>query len=42
VAGRLGFARAIAPRSSPDPTGGELTLLRAATLPEALRAADLL
>jgi DNA repair protein RadA/Sms len=41
-AARLGFARAIGPRSSPEPEDRGLRLVRVATLPEALAAAGLL
>ncbi len=41
-ASRLGFRRAIAPRTAPDPTDGTLRLLRVGTLPEALAAAGLI
>jgi DNA repair protein RadA/Sms len=40
-AARLGFRRAIGPRSAPDPDADSLRLLRVATLPEALAAAGL-
>jgi DNA repair protein RadA/Sms len=40
-AARLGFTRAIAPRNSPDPDDHRLSLLRVATLPEALAVAGL-
>ncbi|MCB0969092.1 MAG: DNA repair protein RadA, partial [Ilumatobacter sp.] len=40
-AARLGFRRVIGPRSAPDPDDPRLTLLRVATLPEALAAAGL-
>ncbi|HEY5662677.1 MAG TPA: DNA repair protein RadA [Ilumatobacter sp.] len=40
-AGRLGFRRAIAPRSSPAPDDERLRMVRVATLTEALAAADL-
>jgi DNA repair protein RadA/Sms len=40
-AARLGFRRAIVPRSAPDPTDASLRLLRVGTLPEALAAANL-
>ena len=40
-AARLGFRRVIGPRSAPDPDDARLTLLRVATLPEALAAAGL-
>jgi DNA repair protein RadA/Sms len=38
---RLGFSRAIVPRNAPDPDVDGLSLLRVATLPEALMAAGL-
>ena len=38
---RLGFRRAIVPRNAPEPESTGLTLLRVATLPEALMAAGL-
>ena len=38
---RLGFTRAIVPRNAPDPEVEGLSLLRVATLPEALMAAGL-
>lgn len=38
---RLGFARAIVPRNSPDADGTDLHLVRVSTLPEALLAAGL-
>jgi DNA repair protein RadA/Sms len=41
-AARLGFTRAIGPRSAPDPTGRDMRLVRVATLPEALAAAGLI
>jgi DNA repair protein RadA/Sms len=40
-AARLGFRRAIGPRSAPEPDADSLRLLRVATLPEALKAAGL-
>jgi DNA repair protein RadA/Sms len=40
-AARLGFRRAIGPRSAPEPDADSLRLLRVATLPEALTAAGL-
>jgi DNA repair protein RadA/Sms len=40
-AARLGFRRAVGPRSAPEPDADSLRLLRVATLPEALQAAGL-
>jgi DNA repair protein RadA/Sms len=40
-AARLGFRRAIAPRTSPDPDDDRIRLVRTGTLPEALAAAGL-
>ena len=40
-AARLGFRRAIGPRTAPEPADGGLRLIRVATLPEALAAAGL-
>jgi DNA repair protein RadA/Sms len=40
-AARLGFRRAVGPRSAPEPEADSLRLLRVATLPEALAAAGL-
>jgi len=41
-AARLGFRRAIGPRSAPDPETTNMRLVRAATLPEALAASGLI
>jgi DNA repair protein RadA/Sms len=41
-AARLGFRRAVAPRSAPDPETRQLRLVRVATLPEALAATGLI
>ena len=40
-AARLGFRRAIGPKSAPDPDNDQLHLVRVATLPEAIAAAGL-